>query len=215
MKKQPQNYRYIHKITCKQVSDMIQYNQHPGKIIYRYETGRYCMTKEELKEAMGELRHEIKSDINELRDEMHEMRDEMRGEMGQLRDEMRGEMGQLRDEMRGEMGQLRDEVHEEIHRMRVANEEQFLRMSTSIDNRLECLEDMKEDIREVKKRLTKLEITQENEILPQLREIQQCYVDTYHRYRDGIERNQGIYDDVHALKIVVADHSDRLIKAGL
>ena len=162
------------------------------------------MTKEELKEAMGELRHEIKSDINELRDEMHEMRDELRGEMGQLR-----------DEMRGEMGQLRDEVHEEIHRMRVANEEQFLRMSTSIDNRLECLEDMKEDIREVKKRLTKLEITQENEILPQLREIQQCYVDTYHRYRDGIERNQGIYDDVHALKIVVADHSDRLIKAGL
>ena len=162
------------------------------------------MTKEELKEAMCELRDEIKSDINELRDEMHEMRDEMRGEMGQLR-----------DEMRGEMGQLRDEVHEEIHRMRVDNEEQFLRMSISIDNRLECLEDIKEDIRDMKKRITKLEITQENEVLPQLREIQQCYVDTYHRYQDGIERNQGIYDDVHALKIVVADHSDRLRKAGL
>ena len=173
------------------------------------------MTKEELKEAMGELRHEIKSDINELRDEMHEMRDELRGEMGQLRDEMRGEMGQLRDEMRGEMSQLRDEVHEEIHRMRVDNEEQFLRMSTSIDNRLECLEDIKEDIRDMKKRITKLEITQENEILPQLREIQKCYVDTYQRYQDSIERNEGIYDDVHALKIVVADHSDRLIKAGL
>ena len=144
------------------------------------------MTKEELKEAMCELRDEIKSDINELR-----------------------------DEMRGEMGQLRDEVHEEIHRMRVDNEEQFLRMSTSIDNRLECLEDIKEDIRDMKKRITKLEITQENEVLPQLREIQQCYVDTYHRYQDGIERNQGIYDDVHALKIVVADHSDRLRKAGL
>lgn len=155
------------------------------------------MTKEELKEAMCELRDEIKSDINELRDEM------------------RGEMGQLRDEMRGEMGQLRDEVHEEIHRMRIDNEEQFLRMSTSIDNRLECLEDIKEDIRDMKKRITKLEITQENEVLPQLREIQQCYVDTYHRYQDGIERNQGIYDDVHALKIVVADHSDRLRKAGL
>ena len=162
------------------------------------------MTKEELKEAMCELRDEIKSDINELRDEMHEMRDELRGEMGQLR-----------DEMRGEMGQLRDEVHEEIHRMRVDNEEQFLRMSTSIDNRLECLEDIKEDIRDMKKRITNLEITQENEILPQLREIQQCYVDTYHRYQDGIERNQGVYDDVHALKIVVADHSDRLRKAGL
>ena len=162
------------------------------------------MTKEELKEAMGELRHEIKSDINELRDEMHEMRDELRGEMGQLR-----------DEMRGEMSQLRDEVHEEIHRMRVDNEEQFLRMSTSIDNRLECLEDIKEDIRDMKKRITKLEITQENEILPQLREIQKCYVDTYQRYQDSIERNEGIYDDVHALKIVVADHSDRLIKAGL
>ena len=162
------------------------------------------MTKEELKEAMCELRDEIKSDINELRDEMHEMRDEMRGEMGQLR-----------DEMRGEMGQLRDEVHEEIHRMRVDNEEQFLRMSISIDNRLECLEDIKEDIRDMKKRITKLEITQENEVLPQLREIQQCYVDTYHRYQDGIERNQGIYDDVHALKIAVADHSDRLRKAGL
>ena len=173
------------------------------------------MTKEELKEAMCELCDEIKSDINELRDEMHEMRDELRGELGQLRDEMRGEMGQLRDEMRGEMGQLRDEVHEEIHRMRVDNEEQFLRMSISIDNRLECLEDIKEDIRDMKKRITKLEITQENEVLPQLREIQQCYVDTYHRYQDGIERNQGIYDDVHALKIVVADHSDRLRKAGL
>lgn len=173
------------------------------------------MTKEELKEAMCELRDEIKSDINELRDEMHEMRDELRGEMGQLRDEMRGEMGQLRDEMRGEMGQLRDEVHEEIHRMRVDNEEQFLRMSISIDNRLECLEDIKEDIRDMKKRITKLEITQENEILPQLREIQKCYVDTYQRYQDSMERNEGIYDDVHALKIVVADHSDRLRKAGL
>lgn len=64
---------------------------------------------------------------------------------------------------------------------------------------------MKEDIHRIK-------LFQENVILPRLNTIESCYTDTYKRYRTYNERMETAFDDIDMLKIVVAEHSEKLKK---
>lgn len=66
---------------------------------------------------------------------------------------------------------------------------------------------IKKDVRELKDSVTKLEITQENEILPRLKEIESCYLDTYKRYQEG-------NDDIESLKVDVTTIKNYLAKAN-
>ena len=66
---------------------------------------------------------------------------------------------------------------------------------------------LKKDVRELKDSVTKLEITQENEILPRLKEIESCYLDTYKRYQEG-------NDDIESLKVDVTTIKNYLAKAN-
>ena len=66
---------------------------------------------------------------------------------------------------------------------------------------------LKKDVRELKDSVTKLEITQENEILPRLKEIESCYLDTYKRYQEG-------NDDIESLKVDVTMIKNFLAKAN-
>ena len=70
-----------------------------------------------------------------------------------------------------------------------------------IEDTLEC---------NVLPRLKKIEMTQENVILPRLQNIEECYLSTYKRYAEGVEKQEAIQADVDILKRVVADHSARL-----
>ncbi|MCM1179714.1 MAG: hypothetical protein NC347_05635 [Clostridium sp.] len=74
------------------------------------------------------------------------------------------------------------------------------------------LDPMKEDIQEIKTRVKKIEITQENEILPRLNTIESCYTSTYDRYQDSVETYESMKQDISIIKKVVAEHSEKLEK---
>lgn len=74
------------------------------------------------------------------------------------------------------------------------------------------LDPIKEDIQEIKNRVKKIEIIQENEILPQLRNIESCYTSTYDRYKDNVETYETMKQDISLIKKVVAEHSEKLQK---
>ena len=69
---------------------------------------------------------------------------------------------------------------------------------------------LKEDMSEVKTRVKKIELTQENDILPRLQTIEACYTTTFDRYRASVEDYEEMKQDISVLKVVVADHSERL-----
>ena len=72
------------------------------------------------------------------------------------------------------------------------------------------LDPIKEDIQEIKTRVKKIEITQENEILPRLNTIESCYTSTFDRYKDSVEDYEAIKQDISIMKKVITEHSEKL-----
>jgi len=69
---------------------------------------------------------------------------------------------------------------------------------------------IKEDILEVRDQVRRIELTQENAVLPRLHTIESCYTSTYDRYKDNVETYESMKQDISILKKVVAEHSEKL-----
>ena len=74
------------------------------------------------------------------------------------------------------------------------------------------LDPIREDIQEIKTRVKRIEITQENEILPRLNTIESCYTSTYVRYKDNVETYETMKQDIAIIKKVIVEHSEKLQK---
>lgn len=59
-------------------------------------------------------------------------------------------------------------------------------------------------------KLYKMDLMMENEFSPRLQTIEACYTSTYDRYRNSVETYATMQADVELLKIVAAEHSEKL-----
>ena len=66
------------------------------------------------------------------------------------------------------------------------------------------IKDINHDIKNIKNDIRRLDMKVENEVMPQLREIQTLYVDTFDRYRVGIKDIDEMKADIRHLKAVVS-----------
>ncbi|MCI8527741.1 MAG: hypothetical protein HFH82_01070 [Lachnospiraceae bacterium] len=76
----------------------------------------------------------------------------------------------------------------------------------------EMLDPIRNDIQEIKNRVKKIELIQENKVLPRLNTIESCYTSTFDRYKDSIEDYEAIKQDISIIKKVVTEHSEKLQK---
>ena len=76
----------------------------------------------------------------------------------------------------------------------------------------EMLDPIRSDIQEIKNRVKKIELIQENKVLPRLNTIESCYTSTFDRYKDSIEDYEAIKQDISIIKKVVTEHSEKLQK---
>ena len=74
------------------------------------------------------------------------------------------------------------------------------------------MQSIKHDVQDIKGRVQRIEMTQENDILPRLQNIESCYTSTYERYKVSVEDYESIKQDIALLKKVVTEHSDKLRK---
>ena len=84
----------------------------------------------------------------------------------------------------------------------MTDNELLLALSDMFDKKLKPIND----------RLKKIELTQENDILQRLQNIESCYTSTYKRYQTGVEQIEAMQADIDILKKVVTDHSEKLQK---
>lgn len=103
----------------------------------------------------------------------------------------------------------------------MTDNEILLAMSNMLDpireevlNIREGLREVKEDVQDIKVRVKKIEIVQENEILPRLNTIESCYTSMYERYKDSVEDHDVMKQDMAIVKRVVAEHSEKLQRIG-
>lgn len=83
-------------------------------------------------------------------------------------------------------------------------------MTLSNDDLLALSNMMDKKLEPIKERLTSIEATQENEILPRLQNIESCYTSTYRRYASGIQEMEALKADMEIIKKIVAEHSEKL-----
>ncbi len=84
----------------------------------------------------------------------------------------------------------------------MTDNELLLALSTLFDKKLKPIE----------QRLTNIELTLENEIKPQLQNIQACYTSTFNRYKNQVEGYEAMQADIDIIKKVVTEHSEKLQK---
>ncbi len=94
----------------------------------------------------------------------------------------------------------------------MTDNELLLAISNMLDPIRNDMQSIKQDIQEIKSRVKKIEITQENEILPRLNTIESCSTSTYDRYKNQVETYESMKQDISIIKKVVAEHSEKLQK---
>lgn len=89
--------------------------------------------------------------------------------------------------------------------MALTNED-LLAISQLLDTKL------KSNLAPIENRLTNIELTLENNILPRLQNIESCYTSTYKRYQSGANQIEAMQMDIEVMKKVIAEHSEKIQK---
>jgi len=97
------------------------------------------------------------------------------------------------------------------------NNELLLAISDMMDQKLDekvlpRIDHLEERFDGLDSRVKNIEITLENDVVPRLSHIEQCYLDTYERYQSGIDKLDEMQCDIDIIKLTVTGHSEELNK---
>lgn len=94
----------------------------------------------------------------------------------------------------------------------MSDNELLLEISKMLDPIRADITEMRQDLTDIKNRVKRIELTQENKILPRLNTIEACYTSTFDRYKDSVEDYEAMKQDISIIKKVVSEHSQKLQK---
>lgn len=81
-----------------------------------------------------------------------------------------------------------------------------------VDNLNDKVESLTASNLRIQSSVHRLELSQENIVLPRLNTIEACYTDTYNRYKNSADRMDAYFEDTELLKRVVSEHSEKIQK---
>lgn len=85
-----------------------------------------------------------------------------------------------------------------------------------LENRFDGLENsfdgLQTQFENLDNRVKNIELTLENDVVPRLSNIEQCYIDTFERYQEGVEKLDDMQKDIDVIKLTVTGHSEELNK---
>ncbi len=178
------------------------------------------LTNEDLLAISGLLDVKLKAELDPIKDELGIIRnrlDALEDRIGTLEnrmDALEGRMGMLEnrmDALEDRMGTLENRMDALEDRIGTLED----RVGT-LESRMDALEG-RMDVQEgrmdsMQEQLHKIQLFQENVILPRLNTIESCYIDTYERYQKEAKKIESLYQDMSVVKAILADHSEKLQK---
>ena len=90
--------------------------------------------------------------------------------------------------------------------------EDLLAISQLMDVKLESVLESK--LQPIRDDIRFLKLQNENEILPRLQNIEECYLSTYERYKNGIMQLDAMQADIDIMMNVLMKHSKQLQQLG-
>ena len=91
-------------------------------------------------------------------------------------------------------------------------EDRFDSLSDTVSDLSDSFDNLSGRFDGLDNRVKNIELTLENDVVPRLSHIEQCYIDTYERYQDGINKLDDMQRDIEVIKLTVTDHSEELNK---
>ena len=160
------------------------------------------MTDHELLLAIsGMLDTKLRAEIQTLKAELHE-------EMQALKAELHEEMQALKAELYEGIQAVRAELYGEIQTLRT----EVQGVKAELQEVRAEVQTVKTELRALKEEVHCIKAYQQDVIMPRLNTIEECYTGTYRRYARYVEKMESVFQDVEVLKVVVAEHSEKLKK---
>lgn len=69
---------------------------------------------------------------------------------------------------------------------------------------------IRQDIQELKTAVHHTNMRLDVDVVPRLQTIESCYLDTYERYKDGVEDIENLKDDMEVVKGILQEHGREL-----
>ena len=98
-------------------------------------------------------------------------------------------------------------------------EDKIIRMDnrlSDVEGRLTNVEgkiiQMNTSLSRVEDKIIRIELMQENDLLPRLQNIESCYTSTYERYKNSVSDYGAMQQDITIMKQVITEHSEKLHK---
>ena len=137
----------------------------------------------------------LNNKFNGLRQDMNEKIEGLRTEMYQL-------IGDLREEMRTEISRLDNKIDTKIDGLREEMRTEIRRLDAKIDGLRE----------EMHRGFDEIHTILNTDISPRLKTIEDCYLKTFERYSESVERQKKMEEDISVMKDVIQEHSVQLQK---
>ena len=91
-------------------------------------------------------------------------------------------------------------------------ENRFDGLEDRFDNLSDTVSDLSDSFDGLDNKVKNIELTLENDVVPRLSHIEQCYIDTFERYQEGVKKLDKMQMDIEVIKLTVTDHSEELNK---
>ena len=156
----------------------------------------------DLKNNVEILKTEVKSlrtDVDILKTEVKDLRTDIENLKTEVKD-LRSDIENLKTEVKG----LKSDV--DILKTEVKG------LGTDVDTLKDKVESLTVRNLRIQSSVHRLELSQENIVLPRLNTIEACYTDTYNRYKNSADRMDAYFEDTELLKRVVSEHSEKIQK---
>ena len=144
-----------------------------------------------LSELLDQGLKPVREDLNRLHKDFEGLNNKFNG----LRQDMNEKIDGLRTEMYQLIGDLREEMRSEISRL-----------DNKIDTKFDSLRE------EMHRGFDEIHTILNTDISPRLKTIEDCYVKTFERYSESVERQKKMEEDISVMKDVIQEHSVQLQK---
>lgn len=144
-----------------------------------------------LSELLDQGLKPVREDLNRLHKDFEGLNNKFNG----LRQDMNEKIDGLRTEMYQLIGDLREEMRTEISRL-----------DNKIDTKFDSLRE------EMHRGFDEIHTILNTDISPRLKTIEDCYLKTFERYSESVERQKKMEEDISVMKDVIQEHSVQLQK---
>ncbi len=173
------------------------------------------MTDNELLLAISNI---VQSYTNPIQQQLQDTEARLDTKIDALQSHLEGRISSVEAKLENRISSVEAKLESRISSVEATLENRISSVEATLESRISSVEATLEnkinaldlELKQTQGDVKQIQILLENDVLPQLQNIESCYISTYQRYTDHVLQVETLQSDVDILKNVVAEHSEIL-----